>query len=164
MFNSDYITKEDTKEYNPKLPEIPDHPYRILITGGSGSGKTNALLILMNHEPDINKIYLYTKDPYKPKHKLLNNKREFTGLKYLNDSKDFIKFSNDMNDIYKNIEEYSPNKKRKILIVFDDMIADMLSNKKLNPIVTVLFIRGRKLNISLFLLHNLILLFQKILG
>ena len=54
-----------------------------------------------------------------------------------------------MDDIYKNIEEYNPNKKRKILIVFDDMIADMLSNKKLNPIVTELFIRGRKLNISL---------------
>ena len=54
-----------------------------------------------------------------------------------------------MDDIYKNIEEYNPNKKRKILIVFDDMIADMLSNKKLNPIVTELFIRGRKLKISL---------------
>ena len=54
-----------------------------------------------------------------------------------------------MNDIYQNIEEDSPIKKRKILIVFDDMIAGMLSNKKLNPIVTDLFIRGRKLNISL---------------
>ena len=68
-----------------------------------------------------------------------------------------------MNDIYKNIEEYNPNKKRKILIAFDDMIADMLSNKKLNPIVTELFIRGRKLNIFFFFLHNLILLYQKIL-
>ena len=54
-----------------------------------------------------------------------------------------------MDNIYKNIEEYNPNKKRKILIVFDDIIADMLSNKKLNPIVTELFIRGRKLDISL---------------
>ena len=68
-----------------------------------------------------------------------------------------------MNDIYKNIEEYNPNKKQKILIAFDDMIADMLSNKKLNPIVTELFIRGRKLNIFFFFLHNLILLYQKIL-
>ena len=67
-----------------------------------------------------------------------------------------------MDDIYKNIEKYSPNKKRKILIVFDDIIADMLSNKRLNPIVTELFIRGRKLNICLvFILHDLILLFQK---
>ena len=68
---------------------------------------------------------------------------------HLNDSKAFIEYSNYMDDIYKNIEEYNPNKKRKILIVFDDMIADMLSNKKLNPIVTELFIRGRKRNISL---------------
>ena len=66
-----------------------------------------------------------------------------------------------MDDIYKNIEEHNPNKKQKILTVFDDMIADMLINKKLNPIVTELLIRGRKLNISLVLLHNLILLFQK---
>ena len=57
-----------------------------------------------------------------------------------------------MDGVYKNIEEYNPNKKRKILIVFDDMIADMLSNKKLNPILTELFIRGRKLNISLVFL------------
>ena len=68
-----------------------------------------------------------------------------------------------MIDIYKNIEDYNPYEKRKILIVIDDMIADMLSNKKLNPVVTELFIRGRKLNISLFLLHNLIFLCQKIL-
>ena len=78
---------------------------------------------------------------------LLINKRESTGFKYLNDSKAFVKFSNDMGDIYKNIEEYTPSKKQKVLIVFYDMIADMLSNKKLNPIVTEWFIRGRKLNI-----------------
>ena len=66
-----------------------------------------------------------------------------------------------MNDIYKNIEEYNPNKERKILITFDDIIGDMLSNKKLNPIVTELFIRGRKLTFLLFLLDNLILLSQK---
>ena len=69
-----------------------------------------------------------------------------------------------MDDIYKNIEEYNPNKQRKILIAFDDMIADMFSNKKLDPVVTEMFITGRKLNISLVLLHNLILLCQKILG
>ena len=80
---------------------------------------------------------------------MLINKRESTSLKYLNDSKAFIECSNDMNSIYKNIEEYNPNKKRKILIVFDEMIGDMLSNKKINPIVTELFIRRRKLNISL---------------
>ena len=81
----------------------------------------------------------------------------------MNDSKAFIEFSSEMDDIYKNIEEYNPNKRGKILIVFDDMIADMLSNKKLNPIVTELFIRGRKLNISLDVFINLFLLFQKLL-
>ena len=73
----------------------------------------------------------------------------------MNDSKAFIEYSNGMDDIYKNIEEYNPNKKHKILIIFDDMIADMLNNKRLNPVVTELFIRGRKLNISLvFILQS----------
>ena len=115
-----------------------------------GSGKTNALLNIINNEPDINKIYLYAKDPYKSCYQILISKRESTGLKYCNDSKVFIEYSNDMYDIYKNIEEYNPNKKRKIFIVFDDMISDMLtSNKKLNLVITELFIRGKKLNISL---------------
>ena len=72
-----------------------------------------------------------------------------TSLKSLNDSKAFIEYSNDMNDIYKNIEKYNPNKKRKILILFHDMIANMLNIKKFHPLVTELFIRGRKLSISL---------------
>ena len=65
MLNFDYITKEHIKEHNPNWPEIPDHPHRTLIVGGSGSGKTNVLLILINNEPDIHKIYLFAKDPYK---------------------------------------------------------------------------------------------------
>ena len=80
---------------------------------------------------------------------MLINKRSREGLKHLNDSKAFIEYSNDTNDIYRNIEEYNLNKKRKILIVFHDMIADVLSNNELSPIVTELFIKGRKLNISL---------------
>ena len=71
------------------------------------------------------------------------------GLDHFDDDKAFIEYSNDMQDVYKNIEDYNLGKKRKILIVFDDMIADMINNKKLNPIVTELFIRGRKLNISI---------------
>ena len=93
---------------------------------------------------------------------MLINNRESIGLKYLKDLKAFIKYSNDMNGIYKNIEKCTPNKKRKILIAFH-MIADMLSNKKLNPVVTELFVRAGKLNISIVLLRNLISLFQKIL-
>ena len=92
---------------------------------------------------------MYAKVPYEAKYQFLINKGETKGLRHLNDSKAFTEYSNDMDDIYKNIEEYNPNKKRKLLIVFDDMIADMLNNKKLNPIVTELFVRGRKLNTSL---------------
>ena len=87
------------------------------------------MLNLINHETDIDKIYLYVKDPFEEKCQLLINKRERTDLKYLNNFKAFIGCSNDMDDIYKNIEKCNPNKKRKLLIVSDDMIVDMLSNK-----------------------------------
>ena len=149
MINFDGVTKENIKEHNLIWSQIPDHPYIILIIGGSGSGKVNSLFNLISYQPDIHKVYLNTKDPYKAKYRSLINKKESTGLKYLNNSKAFTEHSNDMDDIYKNIDEYSLNKKHKILIVFHDMIADMSSNKKLNPVVTELFIRGRKLNISL---------------
>ena len=112
MFNFDYITKEDIKEHIPNWPEIPDHPYRILIVRGSGSGKTNALCNLINNEPDIEKKYLSDKDPHKAKYQLITNKRESTGLKYFNDSKAFMEYSNDMQNVYKNIEEYNLGKKR----------------------------------------------------
>ena len=150
MINFDDYTNENIIEHNnSKWPYIPDHPYRILIVGGSGSGKTNALLDLINNQPDIDKIYLYAKDPYEKKYQYLINKREKVGLNHFNDPKAFMEFSNDMQDVYENIEDYNPIKKRKILIVFDDMIPDMINNNKLNPIVTELFIRGRKLNISI---------------
>ena len=121
----------------------------MLIVGGSGSEKTNELLNLINNQPDIDKIYLYAKDPYEPKYQYLINKREKVGLNHFNGPKAFMEYSNDMQDVYKNIEDYNPKKTRKILIVFDDMIADMISNNKLNPVVTELFIRCRKLNISI---------------
>ena len=116
---------------------------------GFRTGKTNALLNLINNQPDIDKIYLYAKDPYKAKYQYLINKREKVGLDYFKDPRAFMEYSNDTQDVYKNIEDYNPNKKRKILIVFDDMTSDMINNNKLNPVVTELFIRGRKLNISI---------------
>ena len=131
------------------MPEISRHPYRKSTVVGSGSGKTNAFLYLINDKLNTDKIYMYSKDAYEAKYQLLINKRESTGLKYLNDSNAFIEYSNDVNDIYKNIEEYTLNKEQKALIVFDDMIANVLSNKKLNPIVTDLFIRSRKIKNSL---------------
>ena len=92
---------------------------------------------------------MYAKDPYEGKYKFLINKRENIGLKHFNDPKTFVEYSNDMQDVYKNIEEYNVDKERKILIVFDGMIPDMINNKKLNSVVTELFITDRKLNIFL---------------
>ena len=102
---------------------------------------------LVNNQSDIDRISLYAKDPYEAKNQFLINKRESTGLNLFNDLKAFIEYSNDMQDVYKNIDEYNVDKERKMLIFFADMIADMVNNKKLNSVVTDLFIRGRKLSI-----------------
>ena len=149
MINFDDCTNENQIEHNSKWLYIPDHPYRILLVGESGSTKTNTLLNLINNQPDIDKIYLYAKDPYEAKYQYLINKREKVGLDHFKDRKAFMEYSNDMEDVYKNIENYNPGKKRKILIVFDGMIADMVNNKTLNPVATELFVRGRKPNISI---------------
>ena len=123
------ITQMKIKQNNQKWSYIPDYLYRILIIGGSGSGKTNALLNLINNQPDIDKIYLYAKDPHEAKYQFLINKRESMALDHFNDPKAFIEYSSDMRDVYKNIDEYNADKERQILIVFDDMIADMVNKK-----------------------------------
>ena len=153
MINIDDVAKENTKEHYPNWKQILDHPYRILTIAGSGYGKTSSLFNLINQKPDIDKICLYAKDPYKAKYQFLITKRKDVGTKHFNDSKDFIEYSNDKNDLHKTIREYNLNKKREILIVFDDRIADMLNDKKLNSIVTELFIKGRKLNYYTILLR-----------
>ena len=99
MINLDSTTNENNKEYNKKWPYIPDHPYRILIIGGFESGKTNTLLNLIKKQDDIDKIYLYAKDLYKPKYEFLIKKRENVGIKYLNGSNGFIDCSNTMDDL-----------------------------------------------------------------
>ena len=147
--NFDDQTNENKTEHNLNWPYIPDHPYRILIIGGSGLGKTNALWNLIGNQPDIDKICLCAKGPYETKYQFLISKRERIGLKHFSDPKAFIAYSNNMQDVYKNIDKYNEDKECKILIAFDDMIADMINNKKLNSMVTELFIRGRKLNISI---------------
>ena len=131
MINQDDITNENNKEHNEKWPFIPDHPYRILIIGGSGSGKTNTLLNLINEQNDIDKIYLYARDLNEPKYKILIKKREDAGIKHLNDPNAFIECSNTMDDVYENIDDYNARRKIKILIVFDDVIADVMRNKKI---------------------------------
>ena len=149
MINFDDYANENKTEHNLKWPYIPDHPYKILIIGGSWSRKTNALLSFVNNQPDIYKIYLYAKDTYESEYQFLIDKRESTGLKNFNDPKAFIEYWNDTQKFYKNTDEYNVDKELKILIVFDDMIPDMINNKILNSIVTELFIRSRKLNISI---------------
>ena len=157
MINFREYTNENKKEPNLNWPYIPHHPYRILLRGGSGTGKTNALLNLINKQQDIDKIYLYAKDPYEDKYQYLINKRESAGLKHFSDPKAFIKYSNDMHSVYKNIDNYNLNKENKILIVFDDMIADLINNKKLNSIVTELSIRGKKNKYFSYLYYTIIL-------
>ena len=152
MINLDNITNENNKEHNRKWPFIPDHPYRILIISGPGSGKINALLNLIKEKYNIDKIYLYAKDLSEPKYEFLIKKREDVGIKYCNDPNAFIECSNRMDDIYQNINDYNPSRKRKILIVFDDMIADIMTNTKFQAIIKELFIRCKKLNISVVLI------------
>ena len=130
MINFDSITNENNKEHNKKWPDIPGHPCRNLIIGGSGSGKTNTLLNLTKEQGDIDKISLYAKDLSKPKYEFLIKKRKNAGTKHLNDPNAFIECSNTMGDVYENIDNYNWSRKRKVLIVFDDIIAGIMSNKK----------------------------------
>ena len=155
--NLDDVLKEETKEHS-NWSQIPD-PYIILRIRGSASGKKN----LLSQQPNIGKVYLYAKDPYEAKYQFLIHNKQSTGLKHFNDFKAFIEYCNNMDDIYKNIEEYSPNKKQKVLIVFNEMVSDMRSNRKLTQIGTELFIRGRKLNISLVSIKQSYLAVPKIL-
>ena len=159
MFNLDDITNENNTEHNKKWPYIPGYPCRILIIADSGSGKTNALLNLISQQDDIDKAYLYAKDLSEAKYEFLIGKGEAAGIKHLNVSKAFIECSDTMDDVYENIYECNQTRRRKIFIVFDDMIPDIMSYKIFQAVVKELFIRCRKFH--LYLSHSLIFLFQK---
>ena len=129
--------------------EGEDSPFRMLIIGPSGSGNTNTLLHLINSLHPIDKIYLYAKDLSEPKYEFLINKGEPAGIKNLNDPYAFIEYSDDMNDVYENINNCNKNRDKKVLIVFDDMIADIEYNKNFKRIIKELFYRARKRNVSI---------------
>ena len=139
MINLNSIKNKDNKRNREKWPYIPDDLYRILINGGSGSGKTNTLLNLIKEQDKsdvIDKIYLYARDLNKPKYQFLIETQD-AGIRDLNDPSTFIEYSNTMDDVY----EQKKN-------VFDDMIADIMTNRRFQVIIKELFIRCRKLNIS----------------
>ena len=122
---------------NPNWPYISDYPCTILIIVNSRWGKTNVLLNLIKHQrPDIDKIYLYVKDPVESKFQLLINRGEKLGMYKLKNPKAFIDYSQTIGDVYEIWEDYNPPKKKKVLIVFDDLIVDMEAKTKLNPVVS----------------------------
>ena len=145
MLNLDDIVSNKNKSSS----ENDDWPFRMLIIGPSGSAKTNTLLHLINNFHPIDKIYLYAKDADEKKYQYLTNKREQVGIQNLNDPYAFIEYSNDINDVLENINNYNKNRDKKVLIIFDDMIADIMRSEKFKAIVKELFIRCRKLNISI---------------
>ena len=147
MFNLDTVTTEnDNKNW----------PYRMLIIGPSRSRKTNVLLNLIQKDNNnfIDKIYLYAKDLEEPKYQLLVKECENAGIKNLNDPNAFIEYSNTMDDVHNNIDDYKAKRKRKTLIVFDDMVVDIMTNKKFQATIKELFIRCRKLNTSLLFISQ----------
>ena len=135
MINLDNIVSNKKKS----SLENDDWPFRMLIIGPSGSGKTNTLLHLINNFHPIDKIYLYAKDTDEKKYQYLINKREQAGIKNLNDPHAFIEYSNDMNDVLEDTNNHNKKRDKKVLIVFDDMIADIMRSEKFKEIVKELF-------------------------
>ena len=141
FFNLDKLVNEKQKEDN--------WPFRMLIIGPSGSGKTNLLLHLIDKLHPIDKIYLYAKDLSELKYEYLINKREQAGIKMLQNTKAFIEYYDDMNDVFENINDYNKKRNKKVLLVFDDVIADIEHDKNFKKVIKELFYRARKLNVSI---------------
>ena len=152
MLNLDDIVSNKKKSSS----ENNNWPFRMLIIGPSGSGKTNTLLFIIDKFHPIDKICVYAKDTDEEKYQYLINKREQAGIKNLNDPHAFTEYSNDMNDVLDDINNYNKNRDKKVLIIFDDMIADIMRSEKFKAIVKELFIRFRKLNTSIFFYNSVL--------
>ena len=150
MLNLDNIVSNK----NMSSSEHNNWPFRMLIIGSSRSGKTNTLLHLINNLHPIDKIYLYAKDLHETKYEYLIIKREQAGIKNLNNPHAFIEYSDDMNDVLDDINNYNKNRDKKVLIVFDDMIADIEYNKNFKRIIKELFYRARKINVSIVFIRQ----------
>ena len=135
------LSLDDIVSNNRSSSERNDCPFRMLIIGPSGSGKTNTLLHLKNNFDPIDKIYLYAKNTDEKKYQFLINKREQARIKNLNDPHAFIEYSNDMDDVFDNINNYNKYRDKKVLIILDDMTADIMRSGKFKAIVKNLFIR-----------------------
>ena len=121
MINLDSTTNENNKKHNEKWPSIPDHPYRNIIIGGFGSGKTNILVNVIKEQgyhDVIDKIYLYARDLNEPMYRFSIKKHEDVGIEHLNNANAFIKCSNTVDDVYENIKDYNPNRDKKSLNYF----------------------------------------------
>ena len=128
---ANYDDKSVEINHKPNWSYIPDHPYRILIIGGSGSAKNYLLLkLIKNQRPDIDKIYWYVKNPFESKYQFLINGREKVAIKKLKNPKIFIDYSQAIHSVSENLEDYNLMKKRRVLIEFDDIIEDVESNEK----------------------------------
>ena len=136
MLNLDNIVSNKKKISS----ENDDWSFRMLIIGPSGSGKSNTLLHLIDKFHPIDKVYLYAKDTDEDKYQFLINKREQARIKNLNDPHVFIENSNDMNDVLEDINNYNKKRDKKVLIVFDDMIANIMRSEKFKAMVKELFI------------------------
>ena len=151
MLNLDIVSNKNKNKdtTGSSSSERNNWPFRMLIIGPSGSGKTNTLPHLINNLHPIDKIYLYAKDVNEPKYEYLINKREQVGIKNLNDPHAFIEYSDDMDDVLDDINNYNKIRDKKVLIVFDDMIADIEYNKKFKRLIKELFHRARKISVSI---------------
>ena len=151
MLNLDKIVTKNNENKDKNWP------FRMLIIGPSGSGKTNALLHLIQNLNDTNpidKIFLYAKDLSEPKYEFLINNRVDAGIKNLSNPNAFTEYSNTMDDVFINIDNFNTKRKKRVFLIFDDMMADIMGDKKIKAIIKELFIRCRKLNISIVFIRQ----------